>query len=210
MATRQRAEAVGKLTSPATGLTVLWSGTRFTLPRAEDFPLEALEAEEEGKHLTALKLILGAGQYTVWRALASTAADAEEFSAAVMKELGREPSTVALLLADEATAEALEADFCTDTGSTCLISTAATCPTGGCAHWSHTCRRTRRSGRCTIRAPGGPGPSFWQQRPNDDSLRFGRLWRPRSVRMSPTSSWPTRSMSWLRQFRLRVVRESPN
>jgi hypothetical protein len=90
MATRQRAEAVGKLTSPATGLTVLWSDTRFTLPRAEDFPLEALEAEEEGKHLTALKLILGAGQYTVWRALASTAADAEEFSAAVMKELGRE------------------------------------------------------------------------------------------------------------------------
>lgn len=89
MATRQRAEAVGKPTSPTTDLTVRWRGTAFTLPRAEDFPLEALEAEEEGKHLTALKLILGANQYAAWRGLASTAADAEEFSAAVMKELGR-------------------------------------------------------------------------------------------------------------------------
>jgi hypothetical protein len=89
MATRQRAEAIGKPTSPAAGLAVQWRGTRFTLPRAEDFPLEALEAEEEGKHLTALKLILGADQYKTWRGLASTAADAEEFSAAVMKELGR-------------------------------------------------------------------------------------------------------------------------
>lgn len=89
MATRQRAEAVGKPTSPSPNLSVLWRGKRFTLPRAEDFPLEALEAEEEGKHLTALKLILGADQYTTWRGLAATASDAEDFSAVVMKELGR-------------------------------------------------------------------------------------------------------------------------
>ncbi|WP_206797874.1 hypothetical protein [Amycolatopsis sp. MtRt-6] len=89
MATRQRSEAVGKPTPPATALAVQWRGTRFTLPRAEDFPLDALEAEEAGKHLAALKLILGSEQYATWRGLASTAADAEEFSAAVMKELGR-------------------------------------------------------------------------------------------------------------------------
>lgn len=89
MSAKQRAEAIGKPTSPAAGFAVQWRGARFTLPRAEDFPLEALEAEEEGKHLTALKLILGVDQYATWRGLASTAADAEEFSAAVMKELGR-------------------------------------------------------------------------------------------------------------------------
>ncbi|WP_297537755.1 hypothetical protein [Amycolatopsis sp.] len=66
-----------------------WRGKRFTLPSPQEFPLEALEAEEEGKHLTALKLILGADQYVTWRNLASTAADAEDFSAKVMTELGR-------------------------------------------------------------------------------------------------------------------------
>ncbi|MDT8910887.1 hypothetical protein [Amycolatopsis sp. PS_44_ISF1] len=89
MTTRQRAEATGKPASPGSELAVAWRGKRFTLPAPEKFPLEALEAEEEGKHLTALKLILGAEQYKEWRGLAATAADAEEFSAAVMKELGR-------------------------------------------------------------------------------------------------------------------------
>jgi hypothetical protein len=89
MTTRQRAEAVGKPASPGAALSVTWRNKRFTLPTPQEFPLEALEAEEEGKHLTALKLILGADQYSTWRALAATAADAEEFSAAVMKELGR-------------------------------------------------------------------------------------------------------------------------
>ncbi|WET76898.1 hypothetical protein P3102_22610 [Amycolatopsis sp. QT-25] len=89
MATRQRAEATGKPASPGAVLTVTWRGKRFTLPSAQEFPLEALEAEEEGKHLTALKLILGGDQYATWRALASTAADAEDFSSVVMRELGR-------------------------------------------------------------------------------------------------------------------------
>jgi hypothetical protein len=89
MATRQRAEATGKSVSTSADLAVTWRGKRFTLPAPEKFPLEALEAEEEGKHLTALKLILGTGQYAIWRGLAATAADAEDFSAVVMKELGR-------------------------------------------------------------------------------------------------------------------------
>ncbi|MBE8515984.1 hypothetical protein ILP97_00315 [Amycolatopsis sp. H6(2020)] len=89
MSSRQRAESVGKVGPTAANLNVAWRGKRFALPRAEDFPLEALEAEEQGEHLTALKLILGADQYTTWRSLAATAADAEDFSAVVMKELGR-------------------------------------------------------------------------------------------------------------------------
>ncbi|MEV6830688.1 hypothetical protein [Amycolatopsis sp. NPDC051102] len=89
MATRQRAEAIGKPASTGNDLAVTWRGKRFTLPSPEKFPLEALEAEEEGKHLTALKLILGTAQYATWRGLAATAADAEDFSAVVMKELGR-------------------------------------------------------------------------------------------------------------------------
>ena len=89
MSTRQRAEASGKPAPPGNGVTLTWRGKRFTLPTPTDFPLEALEAEEEGKHLTALKLILGKEQYATWRGLATTAADAEDFSAVVMKELGR-------------------------------------------------------------------------------------------------------------------------
>ncbi|KFU77762.1 hypothetical protein SAMN04489729_0847 [Amycolatopsis lurida] len=89
MATRQRAEATGKPASPGADLAVTWRGKRFTLPSPDRFPLEALEAEEDGKHLTALKLILGPDQYAKWRGLAATAADAEDFSAVVMKELGR-------------------------------------------------------------------------------------------------------------------------
>jgi len=85
---RQRSEAADNAAEIAP-FKVSWRGKFFLLPRPENFPLEALEAEEEGKHLTALKLILGADQYTTWRRLAVTAADAEEFSTVVMKELGR-------------------------------------------------------------------------------------------------------------------------
>ncbi|CRK55426.1 hypothetical protein [Alloactinosynnema sp. L-07] len=88
MSAKQRAEATGKPTTTEAGPVITWRATRFRLPRTEDFPLEALEAEEDGKHLTALRLILGELQYTTWRSLATTAADAEEFSVAVMKELG--------------------------------------------------------------------------------------------------------------------------
>ncbi|MFD8494270.1 hypothetical protein [Amycolatopsis sp. NPDC059657] len=89
MATGQRAEATGKPKPSNTNGSVTWRGEQFTLPSAQDFPLAALEAEEDGKHLTALKCILGVDQYATWRNLAATAADAEDFSAVVMKELGR-------------------------------------------------------------------------------------------------------------------------
>ena len=32
----------------------MWRGKRFVLPGPQEFPLETLEAEEGGKHLTAL------------------------------------------------------------------------------------------------------------------------------------------------------------
>jgi hypothetical protein len=88
MSSKQRAEATGK-PAPGSDLAVMWRGKRFKLPRADAFPLEALEAEEEGKHLTALRIILGDAQYATWRSLAATAADAEDFSTKVMAELGR-------------------------------------------------------------------------------------------------------------------------
>lgn len=87
MSTKQRAEATGKTNTKA-GPNVTWRGSTFRLPRAEDMPLEALEAEEDGKHLTALRLILGEIQYATFRSLAATAGDVEDFSAVVMKELG--------------------------------------------------------------------------------------------------------------------------
>ncbi len=83
VSTSQRAE------QPASHLpAVIWRGKRSNCPA--QMPLEASEAEEDGKHLTALKLILGAEQYATFRALASTAADAEDFSSKVMREPGRE------------------------------------------------------------------------------------------------------------------------
>ncbi|MEV4313005.1 hypothetical protein [Actinocrispum sp. NPDC049592] len=87
MSTSQRAEATRKPAASG-GPAVMWRGKRFTLPTPDQMPLEALEAEEDGKHLTALKLILGVEQYATFRSLASTAADAEDFSTKVMRELG--------------------------------------------------------------------------------------------------------------------------
>lgn len=89
MSTRQRAAATKtKPTNDPAEITVTWRTETFTLPQADDFPLDALEAEERGHHLTALRLILGEQQYKAWRALARTARDAEEFSNVVMTELG--------------------------------------------------------------------------------------------------------------------------
>ncbi|GAB3873762.1 hypothetical protein ACFQ1S_23025 [Kibdelosporangium lantanae] len=88
MSTSQRAEATRKAAAPV-GRSVMWRGKRFKLPTPAEMPLEALEAEEDGKHLTALKLILGVDQYRAFRDLAATAADAEDFSEQVMRELGR-------------------------------------------------------------------------------------------------------------------------
>ncbi|MGH2375102.1 MAG: hypothetical protein ACRDIC_16745 [bacterium] len=90
MSSRQRAEATGKAkTTPAdAGPSVTWRGSTFHLPRPQDTPLEALEAEEDGKHLRALRLILGELQYATFRSLAATAGDVEDFSAVVMAELG--------------------------------------------------------------------------------------------------------------------------
>ena len=67
----------------------MWRGRRFTLPSAGNFPLDAIEAEEQGKVLLSLKLILGEEQYATWRTLARTAGDAEHFSSTIMRELGR-------------------------------------------------------------------------------------------------------------------------
>lgn len=89
MSTRQRAEATGKAPAKKADTGVMWRGKRFTLPPASDVPLEALEAEEDGKHLTALRLILGPAQYATFRQLATTAGDVEEFSTAVTEVLGR-------------------------------------------------------------------------------------------------------------------------
>lgn len=66
-----------------------WRKTTFALPTAEDFPLTALEAEEDGKPITALRELLGPEQFSTFRTLAATARDVEEFSAQVMRELGR-------------------------------------------------------------------------------------------------------------------------
>lgn len=68
---------------------VMWRGKRSTPPAGSEFPLDAMEAEEEGGHLAALRLILGQAQYATWRNRAKTAADVEDFSVAVMRELGQ-------------------------------------------------------------------------------------------------------------------------
>ncbi|MCP2248191.1 hypothetical protein [Lentzea aerocolonigenes] len=88
MSNRQRREASGQ-PAPAPTSSVMWRGKRFTLPAPEDYPLEAIEAEEEGRTLKALRLILGEDQYLTFRELAKTTGDADDFSKAIMRELGR-------------------------------------------------------------------------------------------------------------------------
>lgn len=92
MSTRQRTEATkpgARTAGRADGVTVTWRKTTFRLPRAEDFPLEATELEEQGKHLGALRLILGDEQYASWRTQATTLADVEDFSSTVMAVVGK-------------------------------------------------------------------------------------------------------------------------
>jgi hypothetical protein len=52
MSARQRTEATGKAFTKITDTAVFWRGRRFKLPPASAVPLEALEAEEDGKYLT--------------------------------------------------------------------------------------------------------------------------------------------------------------
>ncbi|NUT47323.1 MAG: hypothetical protein HOV94_08425 [Saccharothrix sp.] len=88
MSRSQRREATGQ-PSARTEHAVMWRGKRFVLPSADDFPLDAIEAEEQGRVLQSLRLILGEDQYATWRTVAKTAADAEHFSRTIMRELGR-------------------------------------------------------------------------------------------------------------------------
>lgn len=90
MSRNQRREATGNPTpGPRSEHAVMWRGKRFVLPSADEFPLDAIEAEEQGKVLLSLRMILGEEQYATWRTLARTAGDAEHFSKTIMRELGR-------------------------------------------------------------------------------------------------------------------------
>lgn len=90
MSQRQRREATGKANHGETpGSAVMWRGKRFSLPRPEDYPLDAIEAEENGQTLKALRMILGEDQYATLRTIAKTTGDADDFSRAIMRELGR-------------------------------------------------------------------------------------------------------------------------
>ncbi|XVV05328.1 hypothetical protein ACQPW3_08030 [Actinosynnema sp. CA-248983] len=88
MSRSQRREATNR-PAERSEHAVMWRGKRFVLPSAQDFPLDAIEAEEQGRVLQSLRLILGEDQYRTWRGLASTAGDAENFSQTIMRELGR-------------------------------------------------------------------------------------------------------------------------
>ena len=65
----------------------MWRGKRFTLPTPENYPLDAIEAEEDGRTLAALRMILGTEQYATFREIAKTTGDAENFSQAIMRHL---------------------------------------------------------------------------------------------------------------------------
>ncbi|GGU46822.1 hypothetical protein [Lentzea flava] len=90
MSQRQRREATGNTHATGKpGSAVMWRGKRFGLPAPKDYPLDAIEAEEQGRTLTALRLILGEDQYATFCELAKTTGDADDFSKAIMRELGR-------------------------------------------------------------------------------------------------------------------------
>jgi hypothetical protein len=88
MSRNQRREATGQ-PAHAPESAVMWRGKRFRLPAPQDYPLEAIEAEEEGRTLKALRMILGEDQYATFRREAKTTGDADDFSRAIMRELGR-------------------------------------------------------------------------------------------------------------------------
>lgn len=86
MSDRQRREATGA-PAAASGTALMWRGKQFTLPTPENYPLDAIEAKQEGRTLAARRMILGEARYRTFRALAHTTGDAENFSRAIMREL---------------------------------------------------------------------------------------------------------------------------
>lgn len=62
----------------------------YTVPQREDWPIEALEAQEEGRMVGALKELMGS-QWFTFRKTSKTAKDLEEFAEALFAAVNIDP-----------------------------------------------------------------------------------------------------------------------
>jgi hypothetical protein len=64
-------------------VTFEYNGVEYEIPPGKLWPLEAVEAQENGKMLTAVKELIGAEKYAELRKTAKTLEDFEEFCEAL-------------------------------------------------------------------------------------------------------------------------------
>ncbi len=64
-----------------------YDGVQYTVPPAKKWPLDAVEAQEDGKMLGFLKALLGADQYSTLRKTTTTLADLDTFITALFEAL---------------------------------------------------------------------------------------------------------------------------
>jgi len=62
----------------------------YTVPQRDDWPIDALEAQEEGRIVAALKELLG-DQWTKFRKVGKTAKDLDEFCEAMFAAVDVDP-----------------------------------------------------------------------------------------------------------------------
>jgi hypothetical protein len=65
--------------SPEGSVTFNWRGVEFTIPNAKSWDLDVLEAQEDNRALTAVRLILDEDQYAELRRVAKTIGDFGDF-----------------------------------------------------------------------------------------------------------------------------------
>lgn len=64
-------------------MTFDYGGETYTVPTPKLWPLEAGDAEESGRPLESLKIILGPKQYKLFRSVPRTLGDAEDIMTAM-------------------------------------------------------------------------------------------------------------------------------
>lgn len=82
--------AVSAVRSEANGLDipVEFEGETYRIPPSKLWPLEAIEAAEDGRAVASTKLILGTVQYDKFRETNSTLGDLERFMDKVQEVMG--------------------------------------------------------------------------------------------------------------------------
>lgn len=75
----------------AGGVAFEYEGVEYAVPKAEDWDIEVLEAAEDGKFVTSVRVLLGDAQWALFKKKKRTNKQLQEFFEVVQKALGTKP-----------------------------------------------------------------------------------------------------------------------